>query len=61
VLRLNAFITLAMSQNEAIRVNYRPNGLICSLPVLSGLISFTDQMFGHAGPAWCTPVRTAAL
>jgi len=32
ILRLNAFMSLAMRQIDQIRVKYRPNGFICSLP-----------------------------
>jgi len=61
VLRLNAFMSLAMSEIEQIRVKYRPNGFLCTVPGLSGMIGFAGQLFHRAGPAWCTPVRTTAL
>jgi hypothetical protein len=48
VLRLNAFISLAMSAIEQIRVEYRPNGYWCSVPIV-------PQLIGKK----CTPVRTA--
>jgi len=59
--RLNYFLTLAMSEIEAIRVNYRPDGIICGVPVLSGMISLTGRMLDRAGPNWCTPVRTSTF
>jgi hypothetical protein len=49
VLRLNAFISLAMSQIEQIRVKYRPSGYWCSVPLVPRLIGKK-----------CTPVRIAA-
>jgi hypothetical protein len=39
VLRLNAFIGLAMSEIEQIRVKYRPNGYWCSVPLVPLLIT----------------------
>jgi len=50
VLRLNAFMSLAMFDIDKIRIKYRPNGFICSLPGVSGILS----LFGH-----CTPIHTA--
>jgi hypothetical protein len=47
VLRLNAFMSLAMSAIEAIRVKYRPNGFECSVPIVNALLKR------------CAPVRTA--
>jgi hypothetical protein len=32
VLRLNAFMSLAMFDIDKIRIKYRPNGFICSVP-----------------------------
>jgi hypothetical protein len=49
VLRLNAFVSLAMSEIERIRVKYRPNGFICSLPGVSEALSLFDR---------CTAVET---
>ena len=49
VLRLNAFISLAMSEIEQIRVEYRPNGYWCSVPIVPRLIGKK-----------CTPVRIAS-
>jgi hypothetical protein len=51
VVRLNAFMSLAMSQLERIRVKYRPSGLYCHLPVLRDAIGLFSER--------CTPVRTA--
>jgi hypothetical protein len=48
ILRLNAFMSLAMSEIEQIRVKYRPTGFYCNLPGLRELLG-----------ARCTPVRTA--
>ena len=48
VLRLNAFMSLAMSQLEAIRVKYRPSSFSCNIPIISYLIG--DR---------CTPVKIA--
>lgn len=49
ILRLNAFMSLAMSEIEQIRVKYRPTGYYCNLPGLREVLG-----------ARCTPVRTAA-
>lgn len=59
VLRLNAFMSVAMHEIDAIRVKYRPNGFICSLPGLSGIISAIGQAQNKVGPNWCTPIRTS--
>jgi len=48
VLRLNAFMSRAMSEIEEILVKYRPNGYVCSVP-------FARQLMGKR----CTPVQTA--
>lgn len=48
VLRLNAFMSLSMSQLERIRVKYRPNGYLCSVPIANAL---ADKQ--------CAPVKTA--
>ena len=39
----------AMGEIDQIRVKYRPNGFICSVPGMSELLSLFDR---------CTPVRT---
>jgi hypothetical protein len=49
VVRLNAFISLAMSEIEQIRVEYRPNGYWCNVPLVP-LITGKK----------CTPVRIAS-
>ncbi len=49
VVRLNAFMSLAMSQLERIRVKYRPSSFYCSVPVVS-------LIFGNQ----CTPVRVSS-
>lgn len=51
VVRLNAFMSLVMSQLERIRVKYRPSGFYCHLPVLRDAIGLFSER--------CTPVRTA--
>jgi hypothetical protein len=51
MLRLNAFMSLAMFDIEKVRIKYRPNGFICSVPGLSAALS----LFGK-----CTPVRTSS-
>jgi hypothetical protein len=48
VLRLNAFMSLAMYDIDKIRVKYRPNGYLCSVPILRSAL---DNR--------CMPVRTA--
>jgi hypothetical protein len=48
VLRLNAFMSLAMYDIDQIRVKYRPKGYLCSVPILRSAL-------GNR----CTPVRTA--
>jgi hypothetical protein len=51
VARLNAFMSLAMSQLERIRVKYRPSGFFCHVPLVRDAIGlFSDR---------CTPIRTA--
>lgn len=52
VTRLNAFMSLAMSQLERIRVKYRPSGFVCHLPVVRNLIEVFSER--------CTPLGTAA-
>jgi hypothetical protein len=49
VLRLNYFMAVAMSHIEAIRTKYRPNGYICSVPIVGTALSKRCN----------TPVRTA--
>jgi hypothetical protein len=52
VTRLNAFMSLAMSQLERIRVKYRPTGYFCHLPLVRNVIeTFSER---------CTPLGTAA-
>ena len=48
VLRLNAFMSLAMYDIDKIRVKYRPNGYLCSVPILRSALG-----------SRCMPVRTA--
>jgi hypothetical protein len=48
VVRLDAFLSLVMSQLERIRVRYRPSSFYCNLPLINYAIS--DR---------CTPVRIA--
>jgi hypothetical protein len=48
VVRLDAFLSLVMSQLERIRVKYRPSSFYCTMAVINYLIS--DR---------CTPVRIA--
>jgi hypothetical protein len=50
VLRLNAFMSLAMFDIDKIRIKYRPNGFICGVPGVSAALS----LFGK-----CTPVKTS--
>jgi hypothetical protein len=49
ILRLNAFMGLAMNEIEQIRVKYRPTGFVCNLPGVRELIGQR-----------CTPVRVAS-
>ncbi|MBR0719285.1 hypothetical protein [Bradyrhizobium liaoningense] len=50
-MRLNAFMTLTMSQLERIRVRYRPSGFFCHIPLVRDAIGvFSSQ---------CMPIRTA--
>ncbi|GAC1340829.1 MAG: hypothetical protein NVSMB20_17020 [Bradyrhizobium sp.] len=53
VIRLNAFMTRAMSQLEGIRVKYRPAGFWCHVP---GVRDAIDHLDNHR----CTPIGTAA-
>jgi hypothetical protein len=47
VLRLNDFMSLAMYDIDKIRVKYRPNGFLCSVPIVRGALGKK-----------CMPVRT---
>jgi hypothetical protein len=49
VLRLNAFMSLAMFDIDKIRVKYQPNGFICSLPGISEALSLINR---------CTAIQT---
>src|SRR6266436_3691464 len=53
VLRLNAFMSLAMFQMENIRVKYRPVGFVCHIPFVTPIVSLFSN--------YCTPVRTAPI
>jgi hypothetical protein len=48
LLRLDAFMGLAMNEIDQIRVKYRPNGYWCSVPIVRGYLGEK-----------CMPVRTA--
>ncbi|WP_426441826.1 hypothetical protein [Bradyrhizobium genosp. P] len=50
VLRLNAFMSLAMFDIDKIRIKYRPSGFFCSIPGLSAALSLAGK---------CTPVKTS--
>ena len=51
VLRLQAFMSLAMLRIENIRVRYRPNGFLCHIPILREIVDLT---------VWnCTPIHKA--
>jgi hypothetical protein len=52
VTRLNAFMSLGMSQLERIRVKYRPSDFYCHLPLVRDAIGIFSEK--------CTPVRIAA-
>ena len=51
VVRLDAFMSLAMSQLERIRVKYRPVGFVCHIPLVRDAIGLFSNR--------CTPIRTA--
>lgn len=51
VVRLDTFMSLAMSQLERIRVKYRPSGFLCHTPLVRDVITFFSER--------CTPLRTA--
>ena len=53
VMRLNAFMSLAMFQMENIRVKYRPVGFVCHIPFVTPVVSLFSN--------YCTPVRTAPI
>jgi hypothetical protein len=51
VARLNAFMTVAMSQLERIRLKYRPSGFFCHVPLVRDAIGLFSTR--------CTPIGTA--
>jgi hypothetical protein len=51
VIRLDAFMSLVMSQLERIRVKYRPVGFVCHIPLVRDAIGLFSNR--------CTPIRTA--
>jgi hypothetical protein len=51
VARLNAFMTVAMSQLERIRLKYRPSGFFCHVPLVRDAIGLFSTK--------CTPIGTA--
>jgi hypothetical protein len=51
VIRLDAFLSLVMSQLERIRVKYRPSGPFCHVPLVREAIGLFSNV--------CTPIRTA--
>jgi len=53
VVRLNAFMSLAMFQMENIRVKYRPLGFACHIPFVTPIVSLFSR--------YCTPIRTAPI
>jgi len=50
VIRLDAFMSLGMSQLERIRVKYRPSGFFCHVPLVRDAIGLVSRR--------CTPVST---
>jgi hypothetical protein len=52
VIRLNAFMGLAMAQLERIRIKYQPSGLFCHVPLVRDAIGLVSRV--------CTPIRIAA-
>ena len=50
VIRLDAFMSLGMSQLERIRVKYRPSGFFCHVPLVRDAIGLVSKR--------CTPVST---
>jgi hypothetical protein len=53
VVRLNAFMSLAMFQIEKIRVKYRPVSFTCHIPFVTSIISWFSRS--------CTPIRLAPI
>jgi hypothetical protein len=53
VVRLDAFMSLAMFQIERIRVKYRPVGFACHIPFVTPFVSLFSRS--------CTPVRLAPI
>jgi hypothetical protein len=53
VVRLNAFLSLAMFQMENIRVKYRPVGFACHIPFVTPVVGLFSR--------YCTPIRTAPV
>jgi hypothetical protein len=53
VIRLNAFMSLAMFHMENIRVKYRPLGFVCHIPFATPILSLFSR---H-----CAPIRTARM
>ena len=53
VIRLNAFLGLAMFQMENIRVKYRPVGFACHIPFVTPIVDLFSR--------YCTPIRTAPI
>jgi len=51
VVRLNAFMSLAMAHLENIRVKYRPSGFFCHVPLVRDAIGLFSSK--------CTPIRTS--
>jgi hypothetical protein len=52
VVRLNALMSLAMSELERIRVKYRPSGFFCHVPLVRDAIGLFSTT--------CTPIRISA-
>jgi hypothetical protein len=48
-MRLNAFMSVAMYDIDKIRIKYRPNGVMCNLPVVREVIGIVSSR--------CTPLR----
>lgn len=53
VIRLNAFMSLAMFQIEKIRVKYRPVSFTCHIPFVTSIVSWFSRS--------CTPIRLAQI
>jgi hypothetical protein len=43
VVRLNAFMTLAMNEIERIRARYQPNGFVCHIPLVSEAVALVSK------------------